>query len=404
MKILPFLLPLFAAVAFAADETATKPAESGPTKSARWIQGEAPESWEPGKLYVIECWATWCGPCVAVIPHMNELFKKHSKDGLRVVGMNVWENHTKTDDPKKLQAAAEKAFKKASDFVKSKGDGMSYPVAFASRDGDFTASWLKAAGVRGIPHAFVVKDGKLLFTTHPGRLDDEIITALLAGGDAQTKAIEGIEQQTRNRNQIGAIMSDFRTAQKAKDAAKMAEAIAQLEKLDPKAPFLSQMHLDLAIASKDWGKAIEGIDKLGTGPGAAHLLGSLAFRVGADPDNTPANVRKTIADQFARALEKSPANPTGFILLSRLYWTLDDKEAASKAAHDATTNCGVMPAAPFEKFAKSVEAGEPMPIQDVFTRLREAMMKQAREKADNIDKELKKNIEKKQEAPAAKQE
>jgi thiol-disulfide isomerase/thioredoxin len=103
MKALTYLLPLFATVAFAADESASKPAEkAGPSlkpgdtvsvdalKSAKWIRGEAPEAWEPGKLYIIECWATWCGPCRGVIPHMNELYKNREKDGLGVVGMNVW--------------------------------------------------------------------------------------------------------------------------------------------------------------------------------------------------------------------------------------------------------------------------------------------------------------------------
>ncbi len=38
-----------------------------------WIQGEAPKEWEPEKVYIFECWATWCGPCLAAIPHVNEL-------------------------------------------------------------------------------------------------------------------------------------------------------------------------------------------------------------------------------------------------------------------------------------------------------------------------------------------
>ena len=36
-------------------------------------------SWEAleGKVVVLEFWATWCGPCVAAIPHLNELSDKY---------------------------------------------------------------------------------------------------------------------------------------------------------------------------------------------------------------------------------------------------------------------------------------------------------------------------------------
>jgi len=32
-------------------------------------------SWEKlgGKVVVLEFWATWCAPCIAAIPHLNEL-------------------------------------------------------------------------------------------------------------------------------------------------------------------------------------------------------------------------------------------------------------------------------------------------------------------------------------------
>ena len=35
-------------------------------------------SWDAfkGKVVVVEFWATWCGPCVQQIPHMNELVDK----------------------------------------------------------------------------------------------------------------------------------------------------------------------------------------------------------------------------------------------------------------------------------------------------------------------------------------
>lgn len=99
-------------------------------QKGEWVQGEAPAAWEPGKVYMLECWATWCGPCLAVIPHVNELHKKYSEKGLRVIGVNVWEDGKE----------------KVSKFVQGKGEGMSYPVVYTGRGSDFEKEWLKAAG------------------------------------------------------------------------------------------------------------------------------------------------------------------------------------------------------------------------------------------------------------------
>ena len=140
--------------------------------AAKWLQGAAPQAFEPGKVYLFECWATWCGPCLAAIPHVNELHKKYFDQGLRVFGMNVWEDG---ED-------------KVATFVKAKGDGMSYPVAYAGKGSAFESDWLKPAGVRSIPHAFIVKDGKLVFTTHPSQLTDSVIEALLSGDEGVRKA------------------------------------------------------------------------------------------------------------------------------------------------------------------------------------------------------------------------
>ena len=162
----------------AAEEAAAEP--EGPSLTAgmdvpqfdlegiEWLKGEPVKALnEEGKVYMIECWATWCGPCIAAIPHINELHQKFADKGLVVIGMNVFE-----DGLEKVQG-----------FVTEQGDGMSYRIAYSGgRESAFGKQWLEAAGINGIPHALFVKDGKLLFTTHPAEVDDELVTEILGEG------------------------------------------------------------------------------------------------------------------------------------------------------------------------------------------------------------------------------
>lgn len=44
-----------------------------------------------GKVILLDFWATWCSPCREASPLMNELFVKHNKNGLVVIGADVME-------------------------------------------------------------------------------------------------------------------------------------------------------------------------------------------------------------------------------------------------------------------------------------------------------------------------
>ena len=160
------LLLLLSATLSAAGLKVGDPAPA--TRPETMLQGEAVKDFQKGEVYVFECWASWCGPCIAAIPHLNELHKQMGKKGVVITGVNVWESERDA-------ASAQRA----KDFLKSQGDKISYRVALGGKA--FIKDWLEAAEVNGIPHAFVVADGKIAWTGHPAQLTAEMLGDILTG-------------------------------------------------------------------------------------------------------------------------------------------------------------------------------------------------------------------------------
>ena len=58
-----------------------------------------------GKITIVDVWATWCGPCIAAIPHNNELQEKYADQGVVFLGVttaNGQENLGKAIDQHKI--------------------------------------------------------------------------------------------------------------------------------------------------------------------------------------------------------------------------------------------------------------------------------------------------------------
>ena len=54
---------------------------------AGWVNGQVTPEAMKGKVVVMDFYATWCGPCMAAIPHNNELLKNYKDKGLLIVGV-----------------------------------------------------------------------------------------------------------------------------------------------------------------------------------------------------------------------------------------------------------------------------------------------------------------------------
>jgi thiol-disulfide isomerase/thioredoxin len=53
-----------------------------------WLHGDPVTKYEPGRVYVVEFWATWCPPCIRIIPHLSAVQKKYVNT-VTVVGVNA---------------------------------------------------------------------------------------------------------------------------------------------------------------------------------------------------------------------------------------------------------------------------------------------------------------------------
>jgi len=166
-----------------------------PLKASKWVKGSPVTKFLPGKVYVVEFWATWCGPCKQSIPHITELAKKF-KGKVTFSGINVWD----TQDVKTQAEYVAKLTK----FVTEQGDKMVYNVGLDDLNGTLATTWMKAADQNGIPTAFVIgKDGKIASIGHPMELDtvlDQIVAGKYdAKADAARRAKEAKANEILNK-------------------------------------------------------------------------------------------------------------------------------------------------------------------------------------------------------------
>lgn len=327
---------------------------------AEFIQGEAPTEWAKDEVYIIECWATWCGPCIAAIPHVDELFDTYAEAGLHVLGMNVWEDGKD----------------KVAKFVDDKGEGMSYPVAYVGKGGAFEESWLKAAGVRGIPHAFVVKNGNLLFTAHPASITEETIKAVLAGGDQETAAIQGLEAAKAAKEAIGQQMQAFGEAKSTQDIAAMQKIYQEMKAASPDSRYLSAMNVDIAVAEGDWTKVSSALTAIEDRTEAASNARSLAFRIDGLEEEVPASLREKLLSLLAAGTQPHPYDSPA---AARLHWALGQKDLARASAKNAIGADKRLPVEVVEAFAASFDTEEPQTLLDFQKSLSAAMQKRAQE-------------------------
>jgi len=124
------------------------------------------KDFETGKVYIVEFWATWCGPCIAAMPHIAELQDKYATKGVQVV--SVSDEDLETVESFLMQKVPGKDDQTYAQLTKN------YCLT-TDPDQSVYADYMEASGEAGIPTAFIIgKQGMIEWIGHPMEIDQPL--------------------------------------------------------------------------------------------------------------------------------------------------------------------------------------------------------------------------------------
>jgi thiol-disulfide isomerase/thioredoxin len=177
-----------------------------------WVTGEAVEGFEEGQVYVVEFWATWCGPCLASMPHIAQLQTEYGDD-IQFIGVTREDVDVVTGFLDGEQSEG-----------KTWRDVITYRLAIDADDATNNA-YMLAAGQNGIPTAFIVgKDGVVEWIGHPMAIDEPLASVTGGTWDREAAVVE-FKKQQRMQEALTELSALFREA-------KYDDALALLDGLE----------------------------------------------------------------------------------------------------------------------------------------------------------------------------
>jgi thiol-disulfide isomerase/thioredoxin len=115
-----------------------------------------------GKIVLIDCWATWCGPCLQEMPRIKELYDKYHDKGFEVIGISM-------DEP-----SAKERVKK---LIKQKNIPWSQRFEGKGFEED---SFRKQYDIKSLPTVYLLnKEGIIVDTNARGERLEELIKQYL---------------------------------------------------------------------------------------------------------------------------------------------------------------------------------------------------------------------------------
>jgi thiol-disulfide isomerase/thioredoxin len=300
----------------------------------KFVKGEEVREFKAGQVYVVEFWATWCGPCKVTIPHLTEMQQKYGSK-VRIIGVSVSEADQGLVEPFVAEWGAKMEYTVAMDDV-PEGDAR-------GRNGKMNLAWMKASGRGGIPSAFIVgADGKIAWIGHPMDKMEQTLDAIVAGKFDLAAATREYKQAKEAEAKMQPLRAEFSKAMKAQDAVAAVAAVDKMLELDPQSIDLGLTKLNVLLnLAKQHDVAYAYAAKLvdGAAKDSANGLNAVAWML-VDPDAKLEKPDLKLALRAAsRAVElvkdSEPLKASVLDTLARVYFAMGDATKARETQEKA---------------------------------------------------------------------
>ncbi len=285
-------------------------------KAGRWVKYGPITRLEPGQIYIIEFWATWCSPCRAAMPHLTKLAHEH-KGKVTVIGVDLFERLP--------GAEADRAVDKV---INQMGKDADYPICRDTPDDYLLKNWFTPTKAGGIPTTIVVDGaGKIAWISSgmPFELD-RVVKELLAGKFDYAKSAADFADDPGNQETMLKVMEKYGEAMQAKDWRKAMDIWEEYPTFATKMPALRFRSLVRFDAKQAFAEAQAAVEKAQRAPSDLLQRTTVQAYLSAmlDTDELP-------KEMYAYALENLKADAKGnvFHALAQGAWRLGDAAQAA---------------------------------------------------------------------------
>ena len=288
------------------------------TEISHWLKGKEVTEFEDGNVYVMEFWATWCGPCKVSIPHISELQEQYADYDVTFIGVS----------DEKLQTVVK--FLSTADSENVMWTEKIHYTLATDPDRSTAKAYMKAAAQQGIPTAFIVgKDSRIEWIGHPMDIDDVLAQVVRDNWDRDTFKVTFEEEVAPVRKALKA-QARVDAAVERGDWDGAIKAVNALVEAQPKQVrykfrlFRKMLHKEPALAY-GYGRDLmkENWDK-------ADLLNQLAWFTVDDEDVTTRDLEFAM-EAATQACKLTDDEDAGVLdTLARVYFEIGDVKTAIK--------------------------------------------------------------------------